>query len=869
MFGFPVNLQDSGVQKFTNDADSGFPKIQQMEIFYSVKDGSWSDSTTWQTASGRVGKLPGQFDDVYVRHSVSVVDTTTINNCYISKELFFAAGSRTLTINRNLFVSGILSLNGNNTSVIVFGSINCIGTLSMTGNSSLLRLYSEFNYINPDLFVPGVGDIQYNRVGNQPILPLSYNRLSINGSGTKPLSKDTTILSNLSVDSNNGFGVSTELQLIFDLGDYDFSVNGTTLIANSATIVRPTSKSILFVGVVAFQGGGLGNNIFGSFNFFGNPNVEFRGGISNNNANVILNTGTGTFSFTTNNQTIATSSSNVIFGCKMSIANGIILTITGTGGIGLNDFINGSNSLSKLTNSSTINFRTQTAAENSMTTGIVDFTTNTNTIGYTGNYTATIPSYFPTFHNLTISGTGTKTLSVNTTLNGNLSVSSSGNLQLSTYNFVVTGTTSLAQPAGIYPLQKSGSGNVTFIGNVISNTTDGWMLDFSSGNPNVEFRNGISPRRTPLIGLKTGTGTWTFTTNNQSILENADSSIINCDCQVIISGAISLTLGNNIQNFEFRINNSLNGNNASSTLINKTYLVNYTNTLLMSTGVLDITTFTSSVIGFLYSGNMNIPYTTFQGLTIGGTGIKSAIGNIICNNTLRCNGGSFELGTYNLTCNASMLNGGGILTKSGSGNVLFVGLLQPSVGLPLLDFSVGNPNVECRGGINLNRSGNSGGFKPGTGTYTFSTNNQNLYDGAGSVTSITFNNIVISGAITLNNSGFPLVIDGVLNGDNANSKFLMGVVTGGVGTRVTYRNATQPMVTGILDTSTNDNTWVYGNANQDIKGGPTTLAKQVYRNLTLNGGGTKTLQGYVSVLNTYTLTSPATLNNNGYTLTNP
>jgi hypothetical protein len=77
------------------------------------------------------------------------------------------------------------------------------------------------------------------------------------------------------------------------------------------------------------------------------------------------------------------------------------------------------------------------------------------------------------------------------------------------------------------------------------------------------------------------------------------------------------------------------------------------------------------------------------------------------------------------------------------------------------------------------------------------------------------------------------------------------------------------MATGILDTSTNLNTWIYGLSNQDIKGSPTTSPKQVYRNLTLNGGGTKTLQGYVSVQNTYTLTAPASVNLNGYTITNP
>jgi hypothetical protein len=77
------------------------------------------------------------------------------------------------------------------------------------------------------------------------------------------------------------------------------------------------------------------------------------------------------------------------------------------------------------------------------------------------------------------------------------------------------------------------------------------------------------------------------------------------------------------------------------------------------------------------------------------------------------------------------------------------------------------------------------------------------------------------------------------------------------------------MATGILDTSTKLNTWIYGLNNQNIKGSPTISPKQVYRNLTLNGTGVKTLQGYVSVLNTYTLTAPATLALNGFTLTNP
>ena len=71
------------------------------------------------------------------------------------------------------------------------------------------------------------------------------------------------------------------------------------------------------------------------------------------------------------------------------------------------------------------------------------------------------------------------------------------------------------------------------------------------------------------------------------------------------------------------------------------------------------------------------------------------------------------------------------------------------------------------------------------------------------------------------------------------------------------------MITGLIDTSTTLNTWTYGlNGNQNITPG-------TYRNLTLNTGGIKTLQGNVSVVNTYTLTAPATVATNGFALTNP
>jgi hypothetical protein len=124
--------------------------------------------------------------------------------------------------------------------------------------------------------------------------------------------------------------------------------------------------------------------------------------------------------------------------------------------------------------------------------------------------------------------------------------------------------------------------------------------------------------------------------------------------------------------------------------------------------------------------------------------------------------------------------------------------------------------------------------------------------------------IVISGAITLTLStqGTNFTSNGVINGTVAGSTLLMGASA-----NLFYNNTTQPMATGVLDTSTNLNTFIYGSGNQQVKGNPIAGQFQQYRNLTLNGGGNKTLQGNINVQNTYTVTAPAALVLNGFTKT--
>ena len=837
MFGFPVNLNSNDIQKFTNDPDNGFQKLEKREIFYTMRNGDY-DTMQWQTASGRVGLLPGINDDVIIRHNVVIINAISrVRN-------FIVSGTGYVTFTGALNVS-ITCLNYRNFGVVDW---------SLTPNQHRLFIYGNDNYFGNTIFNL-VQNTLINYVGSveQIIEPITYGAMILSG-GRKIFKGDLIVKG------------SFESSCHVDLSGYNVTIFGNTSV-NGGLFSATESSNMLFIGNVVFNG-----NNRPTIAFDGAVNCEFRNSVGFHYWSIqsYLQSGTGTWRFTTNNQSIYAAlggNSNLVMNARISIADNITLTIESTTLLNTYNTINGETSTSKLINKGTINFMNLESVA-SMTTGITDFSTFTNTIGYTGNYTATIPSYFPTFHNLVISGTGTKSLAVNTTMNGYLDlqgnnvVGQAGILQCGNFNLSVFGQTYVGSDRGkSATLAKSGPGNVLF-GGLLSTSNNGDYITFN-GNPNVEMRGGMDVLSPPSF-YNSGTGTWTFSTNNQGISSYAFTFSGN----VFINGAITIT-----NNMQVAIIGTLDGNNANSKWVLNAVLDLYNSTPPFATlGILDYTTNTNASIGFRYNGNGTLPVTTFQGLRIGGTGTKTLSGNTLVQRVLDLIGNSsgtpgtegiLECSTFNLqidgiTNAGSDLGKGATLSKNGAGNIIFGGYLSTTNGGDRI-LLTGNPTIEFKNGIYPLNAGVGTIYNFGTGLITFSTNNQTLT----MYYNQTFqNNMLISGAIVVNSGGF--VLNGTLNGNNAASIFRPYA-----GAATTYNNATQPMATGILDTSTNLNTWIYGNLNQDIKGGPTTLSKQVYRNLTLNGGGTKTLQGYVSVLNTYTLTSPATLVNNGFTLTNP
>jgi hypothetical protein len=838
MFGFPVNINEFGDSpvKSTNSANSGFVKPIITETFYSIKSGIWGDASIWQTISGRVGLFPTQNDTVYIR-SAHIVSITTGNiNSFVCN---------------NLIVNGTLNVNFGNTGLNIYDGIIVNGQLNLQSGVDSVRLYGNNNYIPKNKCSIAVNSTFIYFGKDQLILDLNYSILEIRGSG---------IMYTISDLICNTLTIRTLCTL--ELGNYNLTCNldfGT--LANNAILSKNGGGNILFVGVANFG--------FGGFILADNVNVEFRGGFASGTGNNI-NTGLSTWNFTTNNQNITFSNGTTIIDALVNINNGITITVAaaGTGAVQFNNVINGLDGASSLINRRTVFFGTQTAAQNSMSIGTFDRTTFANTVGYTGNYSVTLP--YTTYHSLTISGTGTKTLGGNTTLNGDLTLSGfannalNANLECSIYNLSVTGITYF-QSGGLY---KSGAGNLLFIGNFQSVNGFNTSRLSLTGNPNVEFRGGITSGNFSWTSLwNTGTGIWTFTTNNQ-VFQGPNTGPGNCTCKFVVSGAITITYTLGSATFFY---DKIDGTAAGSTWINQTTM-NFVGTELtpMATGVFNYLTSASSTLAYFTNANITLPYTIYNGLSIySPTGLYYTLANntILNNNLFISTRSELRCNTYNLSVTGTTTSFG-TLNKSGVGNILFVGLFTAPNGGVLKFLFAGNPDVEFRNGITTNPSGN-GSFDVtsnfGTGTFTFSTNSQTINMSANGTLNFTAN-ILISGAVnaTFQNLN-SLLFSGAINGNNALSTFRMAAST-----TLNYRNATQPMATGILDTSTNLNTWIYGLNNQNIKGSPTISPKQVYRNLRFSGSGTtKTLQGFVSVLNTYTLDAGVTVNNNGYTLTNP
>lgn len=801
----------------------------QPNIFRAVSGSLFSSPVNWSR-----GVVPTGSDVAMIADNCTIDISRTIGSLIV-RAPFTASVNSGLTLNVSQ-------------SFLINGYINFLG-------GATVFLSGKYNEIVG--MAPGLSTVIY-RGDTEQLLPGGpyYNLQTSWYDGVNIIATTKKSTSNLVINGSLQINYG-----ILELGKYDYYCSGSTNINGGlyGILSKNQPGNIIFNGALKNTAAGYPINLINFSN--GNPNVEVRNGIDLYQYN-IFNTGKGTWRFTTNNQNIynTAGASTITFDGPISIENINLSILANASTVTLNDVINGTTPTSQLITSGTINFNTL-ASLNSMTTGSFNFTSSNNTIGFTGNYSATIPSRFNVLRNLVISGTGTKTLATSSIVSGSLTNNNNSVLELGNHDLFVSGTTSVGDGnANVF--RKSGPGNITFVGEV---SRLGWnsgagSFNLSVGNPNVECRGGLRTLGANTSTFNSGFGTWSFAVNNQSIyLDNfAVPSTLHFSGSILIKDGINLSIGSNTGMGVF-VMQTINGTTSVARLTNSGSIYFASSSKSMTTGTLDLT-FPGNLVGWTSNDNHPLHYSTYNTLFIGGSGTKYATSSLYMSSSLIVNNGALDIGTYDMFVSGTSTLQGGNLIKTSSGNIVFNGQINTLGGPPTMSISASY--IELRNGINLD-------FSPvvlSTQTFYFTTNNQTVTS-SNAYTNPQLNNtnFIISGAINLTISpAFTLTFTGYMDGTNPNSKLIIGrgpVPSSANGGIVYYSSSIMPMATsGTLDASSSLNVFVYNGGAQDIKGG-------IYRNLTFQGG-TKTLRGNVSVLNTLN-TGSVTVNLNGFTLTNP
>ena len=609
---------------------------RRKNTWYSMKDGNWTDPSIWQSNASKRYSYPGQNislpifpqkgDDVYVNHIVTINTAgLTLNNVYVSGTLkgFNPGYPHAHTINGDLIVSGTLDGSTSNTIFNLFGVNNVIN-----------------NFISSGII------INYSSSINQTVLNLIYTTLSLSNqsySGCLSIYNNTkkTLTTNF-ITTNFIMGGSpgtTPNSCVFELDSFDATFNAGCIVGGGSTLQKSVGGNVLFGGLLNIMNQGNSKLYFN----VGNPTVECRGGIAfgYQSGGMEFLSGTGTWTFTTNNQNIGANLGYLVFSGNAAI-NGAI-TVTATDGvIYFYGSINGNNAASTLKNNNRIYFAA--ASPVIMTTGVLDYNYANTYLGYVmnGSYILPLLSYV----GLVISNTGTKTLLGNTICTGNLEVTAeiaSTTFELSTFNLQVNGTTVISNSV----LSKIGAGSIQFRGLLtLINPVNINLINFS-GNPAIELQNGISYDNpfSPFPSL--GSGGLTLTTNNQSIsgIRASGTAIINSN--ITISGAITVTAGS--PTLYVDISGVLNGNNAGSTFDNRSLSLSYTNTTApMAIGVLT-TNAAANTFKYNKAGNQDVKGGTYRTIEFGGSGIKTLLGNVVVNVT--GGGGQSTTGTASVNLN--------------------------------------------------------------------------------------------------------------------------------------------------------------------------------------------------------------------------
>lgn len=252
-----------------------------------------------------------------------------------------------------------------------------------------------------------------------------------------------------------------------------------------------------------------------------------------------------------------------------------------------------------------------------------------------------------------------------------------------------------------------------------------------------------------------------------------------------------------------------------------------------------------------WAGNINYPQNalniiagTYYNLTLKGSSVKYLCGNVRVLNRLTIEGGTLELGQFDLVVDGTTIVSGTISDNNDRGTNIFKGLvsLNPGSGW---NFS-GDGNIEFQGGI----LHNGVTFISGNGIYKFTTNNQLI---AGNSAMTIDGEVHIERGVQLNNTlealGSGLTINNRIDGTDKTAIFKNEGI-------VNYQHASIPMNNGILDATAAGNIFRYSGETQGIAAGP---VNGNYFHLVISGSKTKTFLADVHVAGNLTIGNNTTL----------
>ncbi|NLH78996.1 MAG: hypothetical protein GX465_18400, partial [Acidobacteria bacterium] len=363
------------------------------------------------------------------------------------------SGSKTLqgniTINGNLLIGTGSTLDvssGNNYTITLYGNWahqgtfeERQGTVIFTGSNTqtITSAFSPEDFYNITVNKTGgvvqpVNDAQDVRAYNGGSLYIQQGTYETNGSDLI-VTGSTTIAGRLS--TNNVSGTASLINVSFSgttgligsttntgtvnisgtlaassgsgtIGRVNLNVTGATTISATRSLTFNDNNGIkIFTGLVT-------NN--GTWNNSANEDITFRGGLTNSGTSFL--SGTGTYSFTTNTQTL-NGTTAITFDGPVTVSS----TLNNSNTTTINGILGGNGTWTN-SNGSVLNYDNATAP---MLSGTFNVSANSNTVNYTRTTGQNIRDV--TYFNLITSGGGTKTLLGNTSVNGTLTMTA-GNI---------------------------------------------------------------------------------------------------------------------------------------------------------------------------------------------------------------------------------------------------------------------------------------------------------------------------------------------------------------------------------------------------------------------------------------------------------